>query len=87
MEKQVLEIIKEKDTYKTSVEISENSKQEPSITIKVHTDGSAKEAVDEALKEYRRAKEELNNPDALDLQDIGSLTCKKDHTHTKRCLN
>ena len=59
MEKQILEIIKEKDTYKISVEISENSKQEPSITIKVHTDGSAKDAVDEALKEYRRAKDEL----------------------------
>jgi len=59
MEKQVLEIIKEKDTYKVSVEISENSKQEPSITIKVHTDGSTKDAVDEALKEYRRAKGEL----------------------------
>ena len=59
MEKQVLEIIKEKDTYKVYVEISENSKQEPSITIKVHTDGSTKEAVDEALEQYRRAKEEL----------------------------
>ena len=54
-----MEIIKEKDTYKISVEISENSKQEPSITIKVHTDGSAKDAVNEALREYRRAKEEL----------------------------
>jgi len=59
MEKQVLEIIKEKDAYKVSVEISENSKQEPSITIKVHTDGSTKDAVDEALEQYRRAKEEL----------------------------
>jgi len=59
MEKQVLEIIKEKDTYKVSVEISENSKQEPSITIKVHTDGSTKDAVNEALEQYRRAKEEL----------------------------
>ena len=59
MEKQVLEIIKEKDTYKVSVEISENSRQEPSITIKVHTDGSAKDAVDEALEQYRRAKDEL----------------------------
>ena len=60
MEKQILEIIKEKDTYKISVEISENSKQEPSIAIKVHTDGSTKDAVNEALKEYRRAKDELN---------------------------
>ena len=59
MEKQILEIIKEKDSYKISVEISENSKQEPSITIKVHTDESTKDAVDEALKEYKRAKEEL----------------------------
>ncbi len=59
MEKQILEIIKEKDTYKISVEISENSKQEPSITIKVHTDQSTKDAVDEALREHRRAKEEL----------------------------
>ncbi len=59
MEKQILEIIKEKDSYKISVEISENSKQEPSITIKVHTDESTKDAVDQALKEYKRAKEEL----------------------------
>ena len=59
MEKQILEIIKEKDTYKVSVEISENSKQEPSITIKVHTDQSTKSAVDEALREYKRVKEEL----------------------------
>jgi len=89
MEKQILEIIKEKDTYKISVEISENSKQEPSITIKVHTDGSAKEAVDEALKEYRRAKKELTRAEISneDFQDIGSLTCNKAHTHTKRCLN
>lgn len=87
MEKQVLEIIKEKDDYKISVEISENSKQEPSITIKVRTDGTTKEAVDEALKEYRRAKQELSSSDASDLQDIGSLTCKKEHSHTKRCLN
>ncbi len=59
MEKQILEIIKEKDSYKISVEISENSKQEPSITIKVHTDESTKDAVDEVLKQYKRAKEEL----------------------------
>ena len=60
MEKQILEIIKEKDTYKISVEISENSKQEPSITVKVHTDESCKDAVDEALREYKRAKGELS---------------------------
>ena len=59
MDESILKIIKEKEIYKTSVEISENSKQEPAITIKVHTDESTASAVDIALKEYKRAKEEL----------------------------
>ena len=60
MDEQIIKVIKEKDTYKTSVEISENSKGEPAVTVKVHTDVSAKDAADEALKEYRRVRAELN---------------------------
>lgn len=51
-----LHIIKQKDTYRTSVEISENSKQQPSITIKVSTDESTADAVTEALEQYKAAK-------------------------------
>lgn len=59
MEKQVLEIIKQKDDWKFSVEIKENAKGEPSITVKARSDDTAKETGDEALAEYNRLKKEL----------------------------
>jgi len=59
MEKQVLEILKEKDDWKFTVEIKENAKGEPQISVKTRTDGTIKEAGDEALAEYNRIKTEL----------------------------
>lgn len=57
--KDTLEIIKSKDDWKFSVEIKENSKGEPAITVKTKSDDNAKNAGDEALKEYNRIKKEL----------------------------
>ena len=54
-----LKIIKQKDDWKYTCEIKDNAKGEPSVTIKTRSDDSAKDTVNEAILEYRRAKEEL----------------------------
>ncbi len=59
MEKQILEIIKQKDDWKFTVEIKENSKGEPAITVKTRSDETAKSAGEEAIAEYNRLKEKL----------------------------
>ena len=59
MEESILKIIKEKDDWKYSVEIKDNAKGEPCITVKTRSDESAKSAFDEAIKEYRAARKEL----------------------------
>lgn len=59
MEKQILEIIKQKDDWKFSIEIKENAKGEPSVTVKTRSDSTAKDAGDEAIKEYNRIKKEI----------------------------
>ena len=56
---QTLRVIKEKDSYKYGVEIKENSKGEPAITVSVHTDDFLGDAIDEALIKYRQMKAEL----------------------------
>jgi len=56
---ETLEILKQKEDWKFSVEIKENAKGEPSITVKSRSDGTATEAGDESLKEYNRLKGEL----------------------------
>ena len=56
MEKQVLEILKEKDDWKFTVEIKENAKGEAQVSVKARSDGSAKYAGDEALREYERIR-------------------------------
>ncbi len=59
MTSETLEIIKQKEDWKFSVEIKENAKGEPAITVKSRSDGTAKEAGNEALAEYSRRKAEL----------------------------
>ena len=59
MEKQILEILKQKDDWKFTVEIKENAKGEAQVFVKTRSDRTAKEAGDEALKEYNRIKKEL----------------------------
>lgn len=61
MEKQILEIVKQKDDWRISVEISENSKGEPAVTVKVRGDGTAVDAGKEALAEYNRIKKEIKS--------------------------
>jgi len=56
---ETIEIIKQKEDWKFSVEIKENAKGEPAITVKSRSDGTAKDAGDEALAEYNRLKAEL----------------------------
>ena len=56
---ETLEILKQKEDWKFSVEIKENAKGEPAITVKSRSDGTATEAGDEALAEYNRLKAEL----------------------------
>ena len=41
MTSETLEIIKQKDDWKFTVEIKENAKGEPSITVKARSDGAA----------------------------------------------
>lgn len=59
MEKQILEILKQKDDWKFTVEIKENAKGEPAVTVKTRSDTTAKDAGEEAIKEYNRIKGEL----------------------------
>jgi len=56
---QILKIIRDKDDYRTVVEIKENAKGEPSVSVKVRSDDTTKSAVDEAIAEYKRAKTQL----------------------------
>jgi hypothetical protein len=60
MEKQILEIVKQKDDWKYTVEIKDNSKGEPAVTVKTRSDATAQEAGDLAIKEYNRIKSELS---------------------------
>ena len=59
MTEDILRIIKQKEDWKFSVEIKENSKGEPAIMVKTKSDDTVKDAGDEALKEYNRLKVEL----------------------------
>ena len=59
MTSETLQILKEKDDYQFTVEIRENSKGEPAVTIKSRSDVSPKEAGDMALVEYKRILGEL----------------------------
>lgn len=56
---QILKIIRDHDDFKNKVEIKENAKGEPSVSVTVRGDGTAREAVDEAIKEYKHAREQL----------------------------
>jgi len=56
---ETLEIIKQKDDWKFTVEIKENAKGEPSVTVKSRSDEAAKNAGDEAITEYNRIRAEL----------------------------
>lgn len=56
---QILRILQEKDHYKFSVEISENAKGEPQVTVKTHSEDDVEEAGIQALKEYNRIRKEL----------------------------
>ncbi len=59
MDKQILEIIKDKDDFQHVVEIKENAKGEPTVSVKVRSDASAATTVDNAVAAYKYAKEKL----------------------------
>ncbi len=59
MTKEILEIIKQHDDWEFSVEIKDNAKGEPQVTIKARSDGNIKDAGEKALAEYKRIREEL----------------------------
>jgi len=59
MDKQILEIVKNKDDFANVVEISENAKGEVQISVKVRSDSDVKSAGNAALLEYNRLKKEL----------------------------
>ena len=59
MTSETLEIIKQKDDWKFTVEIKENAKGEPAVTVKSRSDSTAKEAGNEAIIEYNRIRGEL----------------------------
>lgn len=55
----ILKIVKDKDDWKYTVEIKENAKGEPQVSVKTRSDSSVKEAGNEAFAEYNRIKKEL----------------------------
>lgn len=59
MEKQILEIVKGHDDWRHTVEIKDNAKGEPQVTVKSRADESAKFAGTAALAEYKRVHIEL----------------------------
>jgi len=59
MEKSVLTIVKGKDDWKFTVEIKETAKGEVQVSVKARSDGSITTAGSEALREYKRIREEL----------------------------
>ena len=60
MTSETLEIITAKEDWKFTVDIKQTAKLEPCITVKSRSDGTSKEAGDEALAEYNRLKGELS---------------------------
>ena len=58
MATETLEIIKQKDDWKFTVEIKENAKGEPAVTVKSRSDSTAKDAGDEAIIEYNTIRGE-----------------------------
>jgi hypothetical protein len=59
MEESILKIVKAKDDWKYTVEIKDNSKGEPAVTVKTRSDATAKEAGDLAIEEYNRIRTAL----------------------------
>lgn len=59
MTTETLEILKQKDDWKFTVEVKQTAKGDPCVTVKARSDGTAKEAGDEALAEYHRLLKEL----------------------------
>ncbi len=59
MDKEILEIVKQKDDYAFVVEISETAKGDTQISVKVRSDSDVKEAGEKAQAEYLRLKGEL----------------------------
>ena len=59
MEKEIIEIIKQKDDFAFVVEISETAKGDTQISVKVRTDSDVKDAGVKAQAEYLRLKGEL----------------------------
>lgn len=58
---ETIRILKDKDHYKFSVEISENAKGEPQVTVKAHSEEKANTAGIEAYNEYKRLRGLLKN--------------------------
>ena len=58
---ETLEILKQRDDWRISVEIKQTAKGDPCITVKARSDNTAKEAGDEALAEYHRLLKELGS--------------------------
>jgi len=56
---QYIKIVKEKDDFSNVIEIKENAKGEPQISVKVRSDVDAKTAGNSAIAEYNRIKKEL----------------------------
>ena len=70
MDKQILEIVKNKDDFANVVEISENAKGEVQISVKVRSDSDVKSAGQAALLEYLRLRKELKREELKKWSDI-----------------
>ena len=59
MDEQTIRIIKKRDEWRFTVEVKENSKGEPAISVKARDDDNITNAGDLAIKEYCRVRDIL----------------------------
>ncbi len=62
MDEQIIKIIKDKDDFENIVEIHENAKGEPQVSVKARGK-DAQEVVERALKSYNDTKKNLKKPE------------------------
>jgi len=59
MDEQIVRVITKRDEWRYTVEIKDNSKGEPAVTVKTRDDDDVTIAGDLAIKEYQRVKDIL----------------------------
>lgn len=58
MEKEIIQILKDKDDFKNVVEIKDNAKGEPQVSVKARGEDMA-ETMKRAIENYKKIQKEL----------------------------